>query len=98
MPIETAQGSTGAVEQNTTKRRGIGLRAFDSGRACPGFTLFAPLIWGDGTVYLIDLHGNVVHTWIPVEARCSDRRWAACPDSIGERQHPHLRQRRSSPR
>jgi hypothetical protein len=52
-----------AVEQNTTKRRGVGLRAVNPERASPGFTLFAPLIWGDGKVYLIDLHGNVVHTW-----------------------------------
>jgi uncharacterized protein (UPF0248 family) len=51
------------VEQNTTKRRGVGLRALDPDRASPGFTLFSPLIWGDGTVYLVDLHGNVVHTW-----------------------------------
>jgi len=55
--------ATGSVEQNTTKRRGIGLRALDPERASPGFTLFAPLIWGDGTVYLIDLHGNVAYTW-----------------------------------
>jgi len=51
------------VEQNTTKRRGVGLRAFNPERASPGFTLFSPLIWGDGRVYLIDLHGTVVHTW-----------------------------------
>ena len=52
-----------AVEQNTTRRRGVGLRAVNPERASPGFTLFAPLIWGDGKVYLVDLHGNVVHTW-----------------------------------
>src|SRR5215470_11448205 len=51
------------VEQNTTKRRGVGLRALNPERASPGFTLFSPLIWGDGKVYLIDLDGNVVHTW-----------------------------------
>ncbi len=51
------------VEKNTTKRRGVGLRAFNPERASPGFTLFSPLIWGDGRVYLIDLHGTVVHTW-----------------------------------
>ena len=50
------------VEQNTTKRRGVGLRAFNPERASPGFTLFSPLIWGDGRVYLIDLNGTVVHT------------------------------------
>src|SRR5689334_3643486 len=52
-----------AVEQNTTRRRGVGLRAVNPERASPGFTLFAPLIWGDARVYLVDLHGNVVHTW-----------------------------------
>jgi len=31
-----------AVEQNTLKRRGVGLRALDQERASPGFTLFAP--------------------------------------------------------
>ena len=57
------QTTATAVEQNTTKRRGVGLRAVNPERASPGFTLFAPLIWGDGRVYLVDLHGNVVHTW-----------------------------------
>ena len=50
------------VEQNKIKRSGIGLRAFDRDRAFPGFTLFAPLT-ANGTVYLIDLDGTVVHTW-----------------------------------
>jgi hypothetical protein len=51
------------VEQNTIKRRGIGLRAFDPERAFPGFTLFAPLCVENRSVYLIDLQGSVVHTW-----------------------------------
>jgi hypothetical protein len=51
------------VEQNTLKRRGVGLRAFDPERACPGFTLFAPVFEQNRTVYLIDLQGEVVHTW-----------------------------------
>src|SRR5690242_8536550 len=51
------------VEQNTTKRRGVGLRALNPERAFPGFTLFSPLVWGDGRVYLVDLRGEVVHTW-----------------------------------
>ena len=50
------------VEQNKLKRSGIGLRACDHERAFPGFTLFAPQS-GGGKVYLIDLDGNVVHTW-----------------------------------
>jgi hypothetical protein len=52
-----------AVEQNTLKRRGVGLRALDQERASPGFTLFAPHFVENRTVYLIDLEGNVVHTW-----------------------------------
>src|SRR5438309_10760225 len=52
-----------AVEQNTLKRRGVGMKAFDPERACPGFTLFAPLFVESRTVYLIDLQGKVVHTW-----------------------------------
>ena len=51
-----------AVEQIKAKRAGIGLRALDRERAWPGFTLFAPQS-GGGIVYLIDLEGNVVHTW-----------------------------------
>src|SRR5438094_239999 len=52
-----------AVEQNTLKRRGVGMKAFDPERACPGFTLFAPLFVESRMVYLIDLQGKVVHTW-----------------------------------
>src|SRR5215510_11001445 len=52
-----------AVEQSTIRRRGVGLRAVDPDRASPGFTLFSSLIWGDGRVYLVDLRGDVVHTW-----------------------------------
>jgi Arylsulfotransferase (ASST) len=51
-----------SVEQNKVKRSGIGLRAYDRDRTSAGFTLFAPL-GGDGKVYLIDLDGEVVHTW-----------------------------------
>src|SRR5262249_41560626 len=51
------------VEQNTLKRRGVGLRACDPERACPGYTLFAPCFEHNRTVYLVDLHGEVVHTW-----------------------------------
>ena len=61
--LQSGQQISAAVEQNTTKRRWVGLRAFNPERASPGFTLFAPLIWGEGRVYLVDLHGNVVHTW-----------------------------------
>jgi hypothetical protein len=44
-----------AVEQNTLKRRGVGLRVCDPERACPGFTLFAPVFEQNRTVYLVDL-------------------------------------------
>ena len=50
------------VEQIKLKRAGTGLRACDRDRAFPGFTLFAPQS-GSGKVYLIDLEGNVTHTW-----------------------------------
>src|SRR6266478_1291458 len=49
------------VDQNPIRRRGTGLHALDADRASPGLTLFAGQ--GDGTVYLIDLSGKVVHTW-----------------------------------
>jgi hypothetical protein len=52
-----------AIEQNTLKRRGIGLLASDAERASREFTLFAPLFVENRNVYLIDLQGNVVHTW-----------------------------------
>ena len=51
-----------SVEPIKVKRTGVGLRAYDPDRACPGFTLFAPQS-GGGKVYLIDLEGKVVHTW-----------------------------------
>ena len=52
-----------AVEQNTLKRRGVGLRACEGERAFPGFTLFAPHFVENRSVYLIDLQGEIVHTW-----------------------------------
>lgn len=55
------QSQPTAVDQNPIRRRGTGLRALDLARASPGLTMFAP---ADGRmVYLIDLHGTVVHTW-----------------------------------
>jgi hypothetical protein len=50
------------IEPITIKRRGLGLRGYDEARASPGFTLFAATR-PNKTVYLIDLQGNVVHTW-----------------------------------
>ena len=65
--VDPAQSTSSAtpsmpIDQNAIRRRGIGLRALDPTRASPGFTLFAPLA-GDGTVFLIDLAGKVVHSW-----------------------------------
>jgi hypothetical protein len=51
------------IEQNTLKRRGVGVRALDAERASPGFILFTPHFVENRTVYLIDLQGNVVHAW-----------------------------------
>ena len=52
-----------AIEQNTLKRRGVGLRACERERVSPGFTLFAPHFVENRNVYLIDLQGEVAHTW-----------------------------------
>jgi hypothetical protein len=52
-----------AIEQNTLKRRGVGLIASDPERASPGFTLFAPHFVENKSVYLIDHAGNILHTW-----------------------------------
>src|SRR5215831_8853023 len=52
-----------AIEQNTLKRRGVGLWVCEPERAFPGFTLFAPHFVQNRNVYLIDLKGEVVHTW-----------------------------------
>jgi uncharacterized protein (UPF0248 family) len=66
LAASAATGSNGvlaAVEQNTLKRRGVGLVASEPERASPEFTLFAPLFVQSREVYLIDLQGKVVHTW-----------------------------------
>ncbi len=60
-PDPQARGAQSTVDQNPIRRRGTGLRALDVGRASAGLTLFAPM--GGKTVYLIDLHGKIVHTW-----------------------------------
>lgn len=51
------------IERLTVRRRGVGLRGYDRERAFPGFTLFSPLSSSNKTVYLVDMLGNVVHTW-----------------------------------
>ncbi|MGW4243516.1 aryl-sulfate sulfotransferase [Nocardia sp. NPDC004722] len=50
------------MEQNTLKRRGIGLIGSDLELAFPGYTLYAPLA-GNGIVDLVDLAGERVHRW-----------------------------------
>jgi hypothetical protein len=51
------------IEPSTIKRRGVGFRGYDPDRAFAGFTLFTPLPSANKTVYLIDMQGNVIHTW-----------------------------------
>ena len=58
-----AQPPASPIEPCTIKRRGAGLRGYDRERAFDGFTLFSPLPTTNKTVYLIDMLGNVVHTW-----------------------------------
>lgn len=61
----SARAPTLAVEQsiepNTIKRRGTGFHGYDPQRTSPGLTLFAPL--SGTTVYLVDLQGDIHHTW-----------------------------------
>jgi len=58
-----ARAANAPIEPTTIKRRGVGLRGYDPERAFDGFTLFSPLPTTNKTVYLIDILGNVVHTW-----------------------------------
>ncbi|GGK32936.1 aryl-sulfate sulfotransferase [Nocardia camponoti] len=50
------------MEQNTLKRRGIGLIGSDPELASPGYTLYAPLA-ANGRVDLVDLDGELAHQW-----------------------------------
>ncbi|ORX90488.1 PQQ repeat-containing enzyme [Basidiobolus meristosporus CBS 931.73] len=50
------------MEQNTLRRRGVGLIGVDKEQVFPGYTLFAPLTSPD-SVYLVDNDGNQVHQW-----------------------------------
>jgi hypothetical protein len=60
---QTAEPAQARIEPITIKRRGVGFHGYDQARAFPGFTLFAPLGNTNKTVYLIDMKGEVVHTW-----------------------------------
>jgi hypothetical protein len=46
------------VDQQRVRRTRTGLIAHDPARAMPGYALFAPM-FGAGTVYLIDMRGEV---------------------------------------
>ena len=49
-------------EQTRRRSTKTGLTALDRDRACPGFTLYAPMN-GPGDVYLLNLDGEEVHHW-----------------------------------
>ena len=52
-----------AIDPQTRRRIArTGLTAYDPARACPGYTLYAPMS-GDGAVYLLDAAGQVAHQW-----------------------------------
>lgn len=52
-----------SIDQATWRRtRKTGLTAHEPSKAQQGVTLYAPM-WGDGTVYLIDMEGNELHSW-----------------------------------
>ncbi|MBD2249966.1 aryl-sulfate sulfotransferase [Nostoc parmelioides] len=54
--------ATASIDQNTIRRRGTGLRAYNPDKVFKGYTLFTPLT-GNGEVYLLNLEGEVVHQW-----------------------------------
>jgi len=51
-----------SVDQQTQRRRGVGLIAHDPERAFQGYTLFTPQSRG-GPPLLIDMEGKIVHEW-----------------------------------
>src|SRR5260370_37280273 len=50
------------ADQQKIRRSRPGLIAHDPALAQPGYTLFAPM-YGDGSVYLIDMAGEMAHRW-----------------------------------
>jgi outer membrane protein assembly factor BamB len=53
-----------SIDQLTLQRtRRLRLTAHDPDRAFRGYTLYTPM-YGDGTVYLLDMDGKEVHTWL----------------------------------
>ncbi|KAK2616971.1 hypothetical protein QQS21_000060 [Conoideocrella luteorostrata] len=49
------------MEQNTLKRRGVGLIGVDAQTSFGGYTLFCPLT--SDTAHLVDINGKEVHAW-----------------------------------
>ncbi|KAJ5110178.1 hypothetical protein N7532_002823 [Penicillium argentinense] len=49
------------MEQNTLKRRGVGLTGVDKQHSFGGFTLFCPLT--SDRAHLVDIDGKEVHSW-----------------------------------
>ena len=50
------------ADQVTLRRRKLGLTALDRNATAGGYTLFAPQT-GGGKVYLVDIEGQMAHTW-----------------------------------
>jgi hypothetical protein len=52
-----------SLDQVTWRRtRKLGLTGHDRARSYGGYTLYTPM-YGDGSVYLLDMEGETVHTW-----------------------------------
>ncbi|KAH7260861.1 ASST-domain-containing protein [Fusarium redolens] len=49
------------MEQNTLKRRGVGLTGVDKDKSFGGYTLFCPLT--SDIAHLVDIDGKEVHSW-----------------------------------
>lgn len=50
------------MDQNTLRRRGVGLIGIDRDLTAGGYTLYAPLT-SPGVVHLVDIEGREVHRW-----------------------------------
>ena len=59
---ETADPAGGQRSGQSVTAWPVGVTVYDQDQAYNGFTLFTSL-GGDGTHYLVDMHGNTVHTW-----------------------------------
>ncbi len=63
----------GPVEQQKQRRLGTGLTGWDPSQTYDGYTLFAPN--GSTSAYLIDMRGEVVHTWDIADPSGPDSAW-----------------------